>query len=491
MRRARRLCGLARVLLVLAFALLPQRAAAQAQPGWSDPINLSQTPGAASSNPRVLADPTGGVHVFWVEDFGANPRGADTIMYARHDGQGWSAPVDILVATGGEIVGLGGRALTAAGELAIAWHDQSHVYYGRAAPGEAGDARAWRTDVVYAGPVTFPPDLFVDAEGRAHVVWGESGAIRYSQLEHAGQWTEPVTIWDAPGKQGLMPRVVVDSTGVIHAVWSEISEERNWQASGVWYGRSTDLGRTWSQMLYEPDRGAWINIGMDAQDNLHLIWLHGVWSREGRWHRLSSDHGLTWSEPAQMFPPGPFNGLTRWPVLANDSAGRLHYISSFNAGVLDGVVHSNRILHAAWREGAWGEPELVNETVSDPHSLGESADVTISNGNRLHVVYHDAMPDSLDIWYTTRQVDAPASLTQAAVRAPTHVSAWTPPATQAVRATPLTRSTTAAPLSTPAAARQNAPRASSPGKATLLLMGIGPAALLIAVAIAAQRLRRD
>ena len=400
------------VLLILTgnnLFTLPVQSSSQ----WNTPINISLNVDAPSSNPRILADSSGVVHVFWEANV-AHDRsqiGTDTIYYSRKLAQGWSEPVDILVSPTGGTINLGGVAIGPQGELVLLWSDQNSLFYSWSDPSTADSVKSWKTQVIYNGSVGWP-GLYIDPYGADNVVWEDGFIVQYLRREnHNSPWSAPVTIWSAPiNRKAIAPRLIVDGKHIIHVVWSEngLNEEQQWQTSGVWYSHSSDDGISWSNELYTPDRGSWANIALDDSGGLHLIWEHGVWSSEGRWHRYSSDGGIHWSPPELMFTPGPANGLTRWPLLASDSAHQLHYITPFNAITLGDNNYGGGILHSEWSGRGWINIEVI------PGALGEFADFVITQGNTLHVVYHNVVGDKKGIWYTTRTVDAPqvASIAQ-------------------------------------------------------------------------------
>jgi hypothetical protein len=400
-------------LLVIVTALLQgivQPLPVSSQSPWSRPENISRSPDRPSFSPRIVADHGGGVHVFWEENVAHDVTldSGDAVLYSFKAGNTWSAPVDILAAPSGDMIQLGGVAVSPADEISIVWSGDSELFYSTAPAARASDVHAWKT--VTLDPESGGwPDICVDSAGTAHVVWTDGLTVWYvSKARGSDRWSAPVSVWTAPGDRRLLGlRVVVDHGSVIHVTWTEYSQATNWESAGVWYGRSADGGVTWSGFIFESDRGAWSNLAIDAAGYVHQVWEHGVWSSQGRWHRLSVDGGLAWSRPQIMFHPGPVNGLTRWPLLALDSANALHYISPFNTVVLNGQRSDGGILHSEWSGGRWVNTEVI------PGAEGEFADLAISDGNRMNVVYHNVSRDNLEIWYTSRLVNAPQAVAAA------------------------------------------------------------------------------
>lgn len=384
---------------------------------WSPPIAISQNTEQMAGRPRIIADPFGRTHIFWEENVAGleGSQSGDTIYYAYTDGKGVSEPIDIMAINGGEIQ-LGGVSIGPQEQLSIVWTDHVTLYYSWAWPEYAADARQWATEVIARsnGGLNLP-DLYTDRFGKQHIVWVDRDGlvVRYlSRAADAALWSSELTIWDAPpNRRAIGPRVVVDGAGVLHVVWFENAADNNWRQSGVRYNRSADNGATWSNTLFDPEQGAWASLGLDAEDNIHLVWQHGVGSLQGRWHSYSADRGLTWTPPKVMFEPGPVNGLTRWALLALDGGGNLRYVTPFNVAEINGQRISGGLLHSVWSGNTWSGTEAI------PGATGEFADFTISDGNHLHVVYHGRLPDSgvLAVWYADRYVDAPQILRRSRV----------------------------------------------------------------------------
>ena len=86
------------LVIVVAFILF-HNDAASAQTDeitWSTPINLSNTPDNTSTDPFLLSDPAGYIHLFWAEKTGPDEgQAADTLMYSRWDGESWTQPIDL------------------------------------------------------------------------------------------------------------------------------------------------------------------------------------------------------------------------------------------------------------------------------------------------------------------------------------------------------------------------------------------------------------
>ncbi len=198
-----------------------------------------------------MADSYGYVHTFWTETLFEDQR--RIIQYARFDGVTWSDPNEIYV------TGVG---------------------------------------INNVSPV-------VDQQGTLHLAWSEglNGPAYYTHAPahnalSARNWAPPVQI-DIPART---LRLRVDSRGVFHILYINQIEE-----PGVYYVRSENRGRTWSEPAWlDPDIlpnhiPDSLSFELDEADGLHAVWFYGAldptsqpdWVRYAR----SRDGGNTWSAP--------------------------------------------------------------------------------------------------------------------------------------------------------------------------------------------------
>jgi len=218
--------------------------------GWSEPYRLSSEAGKASEA-YCVTDQYSYVHCFWTETLFEDQQ--SIIQYARFNGETWSPPNDIYVT---EVV------------------------------------------ITNLSPV-------VDQNGTLHIAWTEglngpafyTNAPAYNALP-AKNWAHPIRI-DIPANT---LHLRIDSRGVLHILYTNRMEE-----PGVYYVRSEDQGRTWSEAdwldpdilpNHIPDS---LNFELDKTDGLHAVWFYGALDQSSRpdWIRYahSLDGGDTWSAP--------------------------------------------------------------------------------------------------------------------------------------------------------------------------------------------------
>ncbi|MDP4200577.1 MAG: hypothetical protein Q8922_08155 [Bacteroidota bacterium] len=160
------------------------------------------------------------------------------------------------------------------------------------------------------------PTMHVGRDGSIYVSWFERNAnIYFSHSTDRGQtFSTPVPVsnqgqWATQWTSELQrsPEFAIDTKGVIHLVWAEA---RVTSASDVWYVRSTDSGKTWSQPLSIMDPGDSASfsqdfavIACDSSDNLYVSYLDNrqIMAKTGKHYKMqlerSTNGGLSWSLP--------------------------------------------------------------------------------------------------------------------------------------------------------------------------------------------------
>jgi len=420
--------------------------------GWSELYRLSSEAGKASEA-YLVADSYGYVHCFWTELLFEDQR--TIIQYARFDGETWSTPNDIYV---------------------------SQPYHG----------------IKNVSPV-------VDQQGILYIAWAEglNGPAYYiyapaTNALSARNWAQPLQI-DIPAR---VVQLRIDSKNVFHILYINREEE-----PGVYYVRSEDQGRSWSEPIWlDPDIlpahiPDSLNFELDENDGLHAVWFYGALDETGRpdWVRYthSLDGGDTWSVPFmidQYVEEGEHNLTTASPVmivqgqtvhviwaagslpyrfhrfstdagqtwslpkwifgdlhgqafdgLALDGSGRVHFIGQ--------IRYPFGIYHAYWDQTQWTPPSLIYLIAQEGSEEGIGDRVhahytlpVIRAGNQLVLTFTDGPADPNRRLFTIhRTLDDIAPLGPMPTPAPTAIPAPLPiPAPK--RPTPMPTATATAPL---------------------------------------------
>lgn len=470
---------------------------------WTPPLKLFETTGRASE-PELVVDAAGVVHVFWA--YGSPENEADAalqaIYYTRqqqtvaaadtaaaadmHWAQGgiWSEPVDVLVSPDGRGARMPAVALDQQGYLHLAWSGGDSIYYSRAYAPEAMTPQAWSEPIAFTLYVAAFEPAIVAAGNHLYLLWTEAGngLVLARSTDGGRRWNSPQTIFAAPGAQELARwgRLAVDDAGRLHVTLSLARSSdgaRSGARSGaaarrdpiyLYYLRSEDGGDTWTDpwlITPDPNFGEATVVAWGAND-IHLLW-NGRAGTHGRYHRASSDGGQTWGQIETVVPPGAplgLGGLTGFPAVVADAQGNLHLVSTGDP--------QNYYTH--WRSGLWTQPVVISVGLDGLGVTGESRNMEMPSlalglGNQLHAVFHDGQER---IWYTSRLLpDLPAVPWQP-------LPTITPPVVHQPAASPLPLATA---TSTPAFSLAAPPSPPSPYLA--LLLGLFSAAALLSLIV--------
>jgi len=169
---------------------------------------------------------------------------------------------------------------------------------------------------------TLEPQLTVGASGQAIVVWGIGDGgyelIKSSFRPSGGEWSDPATL-SLAGKDAKRPQVTVDSTGLATAIWLRFDDN----GSDDVVQSSTSLnGEAWSAPENLTDPGFDAGVPQLVVDSTGLV--TAIWRRED----INGDDDLIqtstrarggeWSTPTVLSEPGE---RSFDPQIALNSAG--------------------------------------------------------------------------------------------------------------------------------------------------------------------------
>lgn len=417
-----------------------------AQSGWSVPTRLYLSEvGYHPQYPAITADKYGHIHIVAARYFEENLSLGNEIYYIRWDGKEWSEPVDIIAVPSDGAVSAETLKVDVQGQIYLLW-STDNLYLSQASSLSPISAHAWVTQMLAnnggAGDITF------SSEGHIVVIYNVNDRdIFVRRSDDGGQnWISEELVWAVPSYSTATRniRVKTGADGTIHLVWTETTEDLDWNPSGIWYARSLDGGESWLDFWSIPDEGSYANLGFDVDGNVHMLWNHNVGATDGRYHSWSSDGGETWTEPAWIFPG--LSGRSGYPSVIADGSGTLHQITSGRSVELSGGIY-----HSVWLNDRWTEPVLVSTSLEDC----EGPSIALTEGNQLHIAWLDW--DSRDIMYATLQTEAPAVMpaptpvrtataTAMAVSTPTRIALLADSAESASTLTPPTISFASTPV---------------------------------------------
>ena len=417
MKTRTRFWSLCILLAIMIAASAPFAARTHAQEGeiiWSEPINISNSPDLTSTDPFLLPDPSGGVHLFWAEralsGVAQNP---DTLMYSYWDGETWSRPIDIFFspeADGNPVVGYPHAIMDENGRIHLFWlSEPNYPYYAlNYSSVDAAQARfvsAWEPTVVLADDLIgtkYSIGVAYSPPGTLHVVYAsgtqgdrpnEDRSVRYMRSTDLGKtWSKPVDLFTSPvllwGTSDT--RIVFTPPSNLYASWTL------WDTTGngyqVYFIRSLDNGVTWDSPKilttnrddeYERD---WNSL-VPLDDNQLMAMWEGGW-RAYRQAQYSYDGGETWSDPIDTFPR--LIGDNGFVEFAKDGSGTWHAFvaNRLREGSETNLVDDTVSLwHSVWQGGAtWSDP---TQTITGESTKAmTNPKIAIVNGNQIVAAWY-------------------------------------------------------------------------------------------------------
>lgn len=276
-------------------------------------------------------------------------------------------------------------------------------------------AGAWGTPdyIVLQGAPILLPDVAMNEDGAAVVVWQES-SVRASVYDPvAGTWSAPVEISAEliPGihQAGYTPRVAIDADGNAIAVWDSGQSLGTATIGDVWTARYDAASGLWSEAT--PLDASALDatnpqVAMDAAGNAFVVWLQ---DNDGTdpWNDTFDIRARRYDAAADAWEPivlvqdsntrvsGTAVDLTYYavdmPALAVDPAGNaiLAWSEEING---DFVIRASRYDRTAAQPG-WSAPEPVSD---DTYPFAMFPDIAIDAAGNAIVVWQAGDSDQFD-----------------------------------------------------------------------------------------------
>jgi hypothetical protein len=395
--------------LLIVFGLLigySRNGHAQSVQEWSDPVNVSMS--GAASNPAIVVDGNGVIHVIWVDKF-------DGYKYSQSaDGITWTSPETVKYPFSPK-ASPPMLFSDVKGNIHIFWlSDKNKLSYAQTLPENLDSPTSWklRKDLD-SSVLNF--DAKMDAQGQMQLTYiknpapdaGVAGVYHLRSPDGGRNWDSGTLLYVSPYFRSLTPQdarvrmAVSDKTGEdrVYIVWDDQPQKR------IFISISADGGLTWKPVkeLMAPQA----NLGYQApyhadidvlDDKVLASWFVGAaGGRCTPYSWSSSDGGETWGEQVPIF-----SGSTQCP----EQSGFLSIDPKYS--VEDFLVQGNLSI-SAWNGTEWSNPEIqtgpssiTNPATFEPVVLG--CEQVTPYQDRLYVVGCDEGSGG-DIWFLSRKLE--------------------------------------------------------------------------------------
>jgi hypothetical protein len=343
-------------LLCLAASLGTLAAPALGAPAWLAPADLS-LPGLDADAAQVAVDPSGAAVAAWIRN-----DGADTLVQAavRLPGGAWGAPVTISAAA--QSATAPQLAVDAQGGAVVVWSRSDGVntiiQASRRPPGGAWSAPV---DLSAAGRNAEQPQVAVDPAGNAIAVWrrtnGVNWIIQAATRPVLGAWSAPVDV-SASGQNAATPQVAIGTGGDALVVFTRTdadgypivqAADRPAGAGFVSvFTPAVDLSASQETALNP-------QVALDPAGNAAAVWRSDGGATVVK--AALRPAGGAWSVPQDLSRPG---AQVRVPQVAFDAAGDVVAVWERGSGNGLAVQQSTRVAAGTW--SSWTAPQTLSTT---------------------------------------------------------------------------------------------------------------------------------
>ena len=240
--------------------------------------------------------------------------------------------------------------------------------------------------LTYTSVDSYTPAIAVDSHNHIHVVWSEWTSniqICYKKSTDGGvNWTTKRLTYSTGWS--LNPVIAIDSNNTIHVVWHDHTPGN----PDIYYKKSTDGGVNWTtkRLTYNSGRSQMSTIGIDSNDNIHVMWGDNTPGNYEIYYKRTTDEGVSWTTKRLTFNSGSSSN----PALALDSYNYIHVVW------LDNSQDSNfEIFYKRSTDGgaSWTHKRLTN---TGTYSGGPS--VALDSNDSIFAVWFDHAPGNHEIY---------------------------------------------------------------------------------------------
>ncbi len=203
---------------------------------WTTPINVSNSQGD-SWEARIAIDSKNHLHAVWREEPPSGQWDSIAVFYSKYNGISWSAPVNA-----SRLIGESQSPKVAVdlwGHPHVVWHEAAYTIYNLYY--SFFNDSAW--SIPYSidslsGEAGYRPDIILDSQGNAHIVWSGGTELYYSSYDGTS-WSIPYNISDL-SVNSLFPDITTDYSSIcLYSIWVEAVESNRFE---IYYSKNLLTG---------------------------------------------------------------------------------------------------------------------------------------------------------------------------------------------------------------------------------------------------------
>jgi len=260
----------------------------------------------------------------------------------------------------------------------------------------AAQATDWAASqrLTWTSGVSECPAVAVNTAGHIFVVWhdntsGTSGSyeIYFKKSVNGGaSWTANQRLtWTSA--QSKNPAIAVDAWGNIHIVWQEYSAGN----TEIFYKKSTNGGTNWTAnqpLTSNSGVSEFPSIAVDSAGRLYVVWHDNASGNYEIYYKKSANNGDTWSSAQRLTWT---LGVSHYAAVAIDSADRVHVFWD------DSTPGNYEIYYKKSANG--GTTWTANKRLTWTSGESIRPDAAVDSAGRLHVVWQDSTTGNREIYH--------------------------------------------------------------------------------------------